>query len=61
MSEFLFTSIYDSNFLAVVSANLEEAVETLRNIVFASSNFSNLSWSRAFEAEEYQNIFSGWP
>jgi uncharacterized protein with GYD domain len=57
MSEFLFTSGYDSNFLAVVSANSDEAVETLCNIVFASGNFSNLSWSRAFEAEEYQNIF----
>ena len=57
MSEFLFTSGYDSNFLAVVSTNSDEAVETLCNIVFAYGKFSNLSWPKAFEVDEYQNIF----
>jgi GYD domain. len=57
MSEFLFTSGIDRNFVAVVSAEAEEQVETLCNIVFASGNFSNLAWSRAFEAEEYQEVF----
>jgi hypothetical protein len=57
MSEFLFTSGADSNFVAVVSAKADESVETLCNIVFASGNFSSLSWSRAFEAKEYQKIF----
>ena len=27
------------------------------SIVFASGNFSNYSWSRAFEADEQENIF----
>ena len=57
MNEFLFTSGSVSNFVSVVSADTEEQVETLCNIVYASGNFSNLSWSRAFEAEEYQKIF----
>ena len=57
MSEFLFTSGSVSNFVSIVSAKTDEQVETLCNIVFASGNFSNLSWSRAFEAEEYQKIF----
>ena len=57
MHEFLFTSGSVSNFVSVVSAETDEQVETLCNIVFASGNFSNLSWSRAFEAEEYQKIF----
>tara|TARA_A100001011_G_scaffold364259_1_gene414828 strand:- start:330 stop:680 length:351 start_codon:yes stop_codon:yes gene_type:complete len=57
MTEFLFTSGSASNFVSVVSAETEEKVETLCNIVFASGNFSNLSWSRAFEADEYQKIF----
>ena len=57
MSEFLFTSGAVSNFVSIVSAKTDEQVETLCNIVIASGNFSNLHWSRAFEAEEYQQIF----
>ncbi|MEE2774272.1 MAG: hypothetical protein VYE27_05125 [Pseudomonadota bacterium] len=57
MSEFLFTSGLHTNFVAVVSAKADEKVETLCNIVFASGNFSNLAWSRAFEAAEYQDVF----
>ena len=57
MSEFLFTSGSVSNFISVVSAETDEQVETLCNIVFASGNFSNLNQSRAFEADEYQKIF----
>ncbi len=57
MHEFLFTTGSVSNFIGIVSAENDEQVETLCNIVFASGNFSNLSWSRAFEAEEYQKIF----
>ena len=36
--EFLFTSGYDGNFLAIASANSDEALETLCKIVFASDN-----------------------
>jgi uncharacterized protein with GYD domain len=57
LNEFLFTSGKDSNFVSIISARADEEVETLCNIVFASGNFSNLSWSKAFEAEEYQKIF----
>ena len=55
--EFLFTTGSVSNFISIVSAQTDEQLETLCNIVFASGNFSNLSWSRAFEAEEYQKVF----
>ena len=57
VNEFLFTSGSASNFVSIVSSKSDEKVETLCNIVFASGNFSNLSWSRAFEADEYQKIF----
>ena len=57
MHEFLFTTGSVSNFVSIVSAETEEKVEILCNIVFASGNFSNLNWSRAFEAEDYQKIF----
>ncbi len=57
MCEFLFTTGSVNNFVSIVSAKTDEQVETLCNIVFASGNFSNLTWSRAFEAEEYQKIF----
>ena len=55
--EFLFTSDEGTNFFSIVLAENDEQLETLRNIVYASGNFSNMSWSRAFEAEEYQKIF----
>ena len=57
MNEFLFASGTVSNFISIVSAKTDEQVEALCNIVYASGNFSNLSWSRAFEADEYQRIF----
>ena len=57
MNELLFSPGTVSNFISIVSAETDEQVETLCNIVYASGNFSNLSWSRAFEAEEYQKIF----
>ena len=57
MNEFLFTTGSVSNFVSIVEADTDEQVETLCNIVFSSGNFSNLSWSRAFDAEEYQKIF----
>ncbi|PQM60942.1 MAG: hypothetical protein CML40_05150 [Rhodobacteraceae bacterium] len=57
ITEFLFTSGSVSNFVSIVLAQSDENVETLCNIVFASGNFSNLNWSRAFEAEEYKKIF----
>ena len=41
----------------VAFAENDEKLEVLCNIVLASGNFSSLSWSRAFEAEEFQKIF----
>ena len=57
MSEFLFTSGIETNFISIVSAESDEKLEVLCNIVLASGNFSSLSWSRGFEAEEYHKIF----
>ncbi len=57
MSEFLFTSGRDTNFISIVSADTDEQLEALCNIVIASGNFTSLSWSRGFEAEEYQRVF----
>ena len=42
LSAFLFTSGKDSNFLLIVSAQTDEQVETLCNIVFAQGNFFKL-------------------
>ena len=57
MYEFLFTTGQATNFISIVSAENDEKLEVLCNIVLASGNFSSLSWSRAFEAEEVQKIF----
>ena len=55
--EFLLTSGSNTNFVCVVKAENDEKIEILMSIVFASGNFSNYSWSRAFEADEQENIF----
>ena len=55
--EFLLTSGSNSNFVCIVKSENDEKIEALMSIVFASGNFSNYSWSRAFEADEQENIF----
>tara|TARA_A100001011_G_C14001705_1_gene711684 strand:+ start:128 stop:478 length:351 start_codon:yes stop_codon:yes gene_type:complete len=54
--EFLYTSGDETNFFSVGMAESDERIEALRIIVYATGNFTNLSWSRAFEADEYKDI-----
>ena len=35
----------------------DDDVEALKNIVFASGNFSECNWIRAYESSEYKNVF----
>tara|TARA_B100001027_G_C16099952_1_gene255629 strand:- start:149 stop:502 length:354 start_codon:yes stop_codon:yes gene_type:complete len=55
--EFLFTSDSDFNFVGVLKANLDDDVEALKNIIFASGNFSECTWIRAYESSEYKDVF----
>jgi len=55
--EFLFTSDSNFNFVGILKANSDDDVEALKNIVFASGNFSECNWIRAYESSEYKNVF----
>ena len=55
--EFLFTSDSDFNFVGVLKANLDDDVEALKNIIFASGNFSECTWIWAYESSEYKDVF----
>ena len=55
--EFLFTSGIDFNFVSVVGASEDDDVEAMVNIVYSSGNFSNISWSKAYESDAYMKMF----
>ena len=55
--EFLFASDSNINFVGILKANSDDDVEALKNIVFASGNFSECNWFRAYESLEYKNVF----
>ncbi|HAO56949.1 MAG TPA: hypothetical protein DIC41_04755 [Alphaproteobacteria bacterium] len=55
--EFCFTNGVDINFVSVVKADGDETLEAMSNIVYSTGNFSKISWSRAFDAEEYKAVF----
>ena len=55
--EFLFTTGLENDFLGVLSSDSDETIEAMVRIVFASGNFSNISWSRAYESDEYMRVF----
>ena len=57
VNEFLFNSGIDFNFVSVLEANSDEAVEAMTSIVYSTGNFANISWSRAYTSSEYQKVF----
>lgn len=54
--EFLYTGGDETNFFSIALAENAEQLEALKTIVYATGNFTNMSWARAFEAEEYKEI-----
>ena len=54
---FVFTSGIEFNFVSVLSAENDDSIEAMVNIVYSTGNFSNIAWSRAYDAEEYKAVF----
>ena len=55
--EFVFTSGIDFNFVSVLGADNDEAIEAMVNIVYSTGNFANIAWSRAYDADAYKEVF----
>ncbi len=55
--EFVFTNGMEFNFISVISADGDNAIEAMVNIVYSTGNFSNITWSRAYDAATYKEVF----
>ena len=55
--EFLYLNHPDFDFMCVVMAKNDEDMTAVSNLIYASGAFSSFNWFRAFEAEEWKNIF----
>jgi|TARA_B100000212_G_scaffold148076_1_gene111212 uncharacterized protein with GYD domain len=57
VSEFVFTSGIDFNFVSVLQAPDDASVDAMVNIVYSTGNFSNISYARAYDSKEYKSVF----
>ena len=57
VSEFVFTSGIDFNFVSVLTAPDDASVEAMVNIVYSTGNFSNIAYSRAYNSQDYKAVF----
>ena len=57
VSEFVFTSGINFNFVSVLRAPDDASVEAMVNIVYSTGNFSNISCARAYDSKEYKAVF----
>ena len=47
----------DYNFLAVITGENENDIQSACNILYSSGAWTSFSWFRAFESTEMKNIF----
>ena len=43
--------------MSVLSAEKDDSIEAMVNIVYSTGNFSNIAWSRAYDADDYKEVF----
>ena len=55
--EFLYLNHSDFDFMCVVKAKEDKDMAAITNLIYASGAFSNFNWFRAFEADEWQDVF----
>ena len=55
--EFLYLNHSDFDFMCVVKAEEDKDMAAITNLIYASGAFSTFNWFRAFEAEEWQDVF----
>jgi uncharacterized protein with GYD domain len=56
-SEFLYLNHPEFDFMCVIKAENDEAMAAASNLIYASGSFSSFNWFRAFESEEWKEIF----
>ena len=57
MTEFLWITHPDYNFLAVITGKNDNDIQSACNILYSSGAWNSFSWFRAFESTEMKNIF----
>ena len=55
--EFLYLNHPDFDFMCIVNAKDDKDMAAVTNLIYASGAFSNFNWFRAFEAEEWKDIY----
>ena len=55
--EFLYLNHPEFDFMCVVMAKSDEDIAATTNLIYASGAFSSFNWYRAFEEEDWKNIF----
>jgi len=55
--EFLYLNHSDFDFMCVVKAKNDKDMAAITNLIYASGAFSTFNWFRAFEAEEWKDVF----
>lgn len=55
--EFLYLNHPDFDIFVTIEAENDEIVAAATNLVYASGAFTFFTWFRAFEAEEWKNIY----
>ena len=57
ITEFLWITHPDYNFLAVITGKNDNDIQSACNILYSSGAWNSFSWFRAFESTEMKNIF----
>ena len=55
--EFLYFNHSDFDVLVTIEAENDEIVAAATNLVYASGAFNFITWFRAFEADEWKNVY----
>ena len=43
--------------MSVLSADNDDSSEAMVNIVYSTGHFANIAWSRAYDADDYKEVF----
>ena len=55
--EFLYLNHPEFDFMCVVMAKNDEDIAAVANLIYASGAFSKFSWFKAFEADQWKDIY----
>ena len=55
--EFLYLNSPDFDFIGVIKGQNDEDIAAACNLIYASGSFSSINWFRAFEADQWKDIY----